>query len=240
MIKALNYWDPSVCEQAAAIILGARKDRKKNAPVEELISAITNTPSVIDLLIKIGNKIAIEPIANELLRMNYAERKKRYSDYIGKFGIKNKTLKSIAKILDFPVQFAETNNVFCGETVNSVIRNLSDSMDRIPALSEQQILLEYEAHVLSGVFFPRELLHGSTAEMKKIVKEQLTADKKWLSDRSSWKKTSFNIISWGWEALIQTNYIRGDFTNYFRTILWRASHNNKDIYYLTVSGDRNW
>ena len=241
LIKALSHKDENI-RREAAIALG---EYKEESVVEALITALQNTETALSSLIRIEKPEAIAPIVKMMGGWATSQKRNKVLFLCQHYGIENEVVKGIAQGLHFPDKYSKDKKIYEGKSVDGLLNKLPLAMERIPFLTKEQITLEYkylkgssgwESNTLLGDT-PQGLQSGLVKEARKAIRKQLNADKAWLTS----SKTSYQLISSGWDTLILTLYARGYVVLAYRTKLWHTRQDDgQELYFYFFSPERNW
>lgn len=235
LLESLKHENTLVRNKAAIALRGYKSAQVVNA----LIQAAGNTDEALRSIMKMDKTDAIDPLVVYIKTLDYWNKSKLYFGLVREFSLKNKIVKGITKGLEFPEQYNASKTFYEGKSINEALKKLSAAADWIPGLPQEQILQEYEClKNRSGLFAfnPGGLHGGLVSDVKKAIKEQLSADVNWLSA----PKVSFQLISGGWNAAITTFYIRPPANLSYWTNIWRSTRDDGKAMYYYCFSERNW
>ena len=236
LLEALKHNNTLVRNKAAI----ALRQYKSKSVVDALIQSAGETDEALRSVMQMNTTEAVDPLVTHMEALDYWNKTKLYFGLVREFSLKNKIVKGITKGLDFPETYNASETFYEGKSINEVMKKLAAAAKWIPVLPQEQILQEYEClRNKAGLFaFNPSGLHGGlVAEAKKAIKEQLSADVKWLSA----PKVSFLLMAGAWNAAVTTFYIRPPTKISFWTNIWRSTRDDdgKAMYYYAFS-ERNW
>jgi hypothetical protein len=130
----------------------------------------------------------------------------------------------------------ENGFIYTGKSVAQVIKKLPAVMVSRPVLTQEQIYSDARKFGSTVPLSIQHFLSGSVADVKDVVKKQLTADLDWLAA----PKTTFVLEATKSTALIHTKYTRENITLDYYINLWRSKGDDgTEIYYFAIA-ERNW